>query len=335
MTAAIEVAALRSDDPLGFLASLGLVEVTTTAIGECIRLGWDELGGPATIEAPVADIGELVSVIHDAVRGWYADGRVVPAADNRLIRRRLSSDERQALIQTLGSKPPNDPMRMPPEVAVAHFAEQRGVELGGEATGARWLTGLVAQLGVIEKGTGGGYCDLTPLYAPAGQQTLFQLFEKYTRLVCDDPCWIEQALVGWKRTPLDSGANLDRRDLRDAAATASGLSENAGVPGATWLALQSVPFFRLVGDGQHGMAVGWLSRRGGRPRTLAWPVWRPRLDRPAIEVMLAHPATRPGSTEDLNSTALQALGVLGLLRSSRRAAGNSDGPLQGSQIVWP
>lgn len=332
--AVIELPALRSDDPLGFLASLGLVEVCTSCLGIDARLGWDEIGGPARFQSEMVGIAELASVINRLINDWSDAGRVVPPPDTAFIRRRLTDGERRARIADLGRKPPNDPMRMPQKEAVGRFAEQRERELSGDSVGARWLVGTVGQLGLIEKGGAEAFCDLTPLYAPAGQQTLFQLYEKYLRDVAATPNRIHEALEGWRRTPTDSGANLDYRDVHDAAASPTGVAEGAGVPGATWLALQAAPFFRLVGDGRRSRASGWDARGGGRPRELCWPVWQPLLDRPSITVLLEHPVVRPAAETPVDRKALLALGVIGLLKSRRRASGNSDGPLQSSQVTW-
>lgn len=332
--ATFDLPALRSDDPLGFLAGLGLVEVCTSGLGLPVRLGWPGVGEAAQFDAPVAGIDELASAVHALVARWRAESRTAPPPDPEFIQRRLTDSQRKALIAELGSKPPNDPMRMPRALAVKRFQDQRSRELAGDRVGARWLVGLVSQLALVDKGQGGAYCDLTPLYAPAGQQTLHQLYEKYTSDIAADPRWVHEAMAGWRRSTTDNGANLDYRDIKDATASSGGGPENAGVPGATWLALQAVPFFRLVGDGHRGGAASWEGRRGGRPRELLWPSWWPLLDRAAIHVLLEHPAVRNiRMTRD--ASALSALGVQAIFRSERRVGRNSDGPLQAPQLVWP
>lgn len=351
MTAVFTLPALRSDDPLGFLAALGLVEVCTSGLGHPVRLGWPDVGEPALFESPLSTLEELAETVHSLVCRWRAEGRLAPPPDPGLILKRLSDAERRALIAELGVKPPNDPMRMGRTMAIRRFHDQRARELAGDRAGARWLVGLVSQLAMVEKSQGDGYCDLTPLYAPAGQQTLYQLYDKYTGDVASDGRWIHEAMAAWRRSPSDSGANLDYRDIKDGTASARGVAENAGVPGATWLALQAVPFFRLVGDGHRGGAVGWQSRRGGRPRELLWPSWQPLLDRAAIQVLLEHPAVRivrskgtplgqlqqvgGGKVDDRGGSALSTLGVQAIFTSARRVGRNSDGPLQAPQVLWP
>lgn len=328
----LDLPALRSSDPLGFLAALGLVETCATGLGTDVRLGWGELGEPAQLSSDFSSIEELARELHALARGLAAEGRVVPPPDPSLISKRLSEADRKAKIEAKGFKPPNDPMRMELEEAVGRYAVVQEAELGGEPTGARWVVGLVGQLSPIEKSGPAPYCDVTPLYAPAGQQTMHQLYEKYVQLVAGAPQVVVEALAGWRRWPSDSGANLDWRDVRDAAAASSGTPENAGVPGATWLALQSAPFFRLTGDGVHGYAAGWLKgSRRGRPRALRWPVWRPMLDPTAITVLIEHEEVRKSEPD---TGALTALGVVAILQSTRRSSGNSDGPLRQAQVVW-
>ena len=328
----LNLAALRSDDPLGFLAALGLVETCSTGLGTNARLGWSGLGEGAQLCSDFSSVDELAGALHSLAERLAADGRVVPPPDPSLVRKRLTDTERKAKIKAKGFKPPNDPMRMEIEDAIACYAAAQGSELRGESSGARWLLGIVGQLSPIDKSGNVAYCDVTPLYAPAGQQTMHQLYEKYLQLVARSPQLVHEALTGWRRSPSDSGANLDWRDIRDAAAASSGKSENAGVPGATWLALQSAPFFRLVGDGVKGEATGWVKgSRRGRPRTLRWPVWRPLLDRAAVGVLLEHFEIRKDRPEP---GALAALGVVAILESTRRSSGNSDGPLRQAKVRW-
>lgn len=328
----LDVPALRSDDPLGFLAALGLVETCSTALGLEARLGWRGLGDVALLSSDFSTVDELASELHALASRLAAEGRVVPPPEPSLVRKRLSDAERKAKIEAKGFKPPNDPMRMEIEDAISSYAALQGAELQGEPTGARWLVGLLGQLSPIDKSGAAPYCDVTPLYAPAGQQTMHQLYEKYVRLVARSPQLMHEALVGWRRSPSDSGANLDWRDIRDATATSSGTSENAGVPGATWLALQSAPFFRLVGDGVHGDATGWVKTSPrGRPRKLRWPVWSPLLDPTAISVLLEHSEVRKDAPEPGR---LRALRVVAILESSRRSSGNSDGPLRPARVAW-
>lgn len=329
----IELPALRSDDPVGFLAALGVVELCTSALAMSPRLSWAGLGGHAVLDCGVSHAGELADRLAGVALRWRESGCLVPPEDPEFISPPLSTAqrrERRVTLVGLGAEP-LDPMRMSPEQAGVRFVAERARELVGFADGARWLAGLMNQLAAEPNGD---RCELTPLYARTGQQNLYQLYRDYRDKVAKRPLLVRAALSNWERVSGDSGANLDGRALRDGAAMGDGKPDNAAVPGAIWLALQSVPYFPLVGDGTQAGAVGWRTmRRGGRPRRLVWPVWREPLDRAAIEVLLAHPALdTPGASPAAG--ALGALGVVAVCTATRSALGNSDGPLQGVRVVW-
>lgn len=75
---------------------------------------------------------------------------------------------------------------------------------------------------------------------------------------------------------------------------------------------------------------------------LFWPVWQKFLDPYALEVLLSHPAIRnavkhahnDGQLRRLGSQ-LEQLGVLAVLKSTRRREANADGPLGPAEIAWP
>lgn len=333
--ALLELPALRSDDQLGFLAALGLVEVCRSGLHSPVRLAWAGLGGPAWLECDFLSVEELADTVSSLAQRWLGQGQLVPPPDPEFLPRPLPAAERKAVMRKLGQKLPLDPMRMERRQAVDRFARQRERELDGDQVGARWLTGLVAQLAVE---AGEPRCELTPLYARTGQQNLHQLYAaKYLGFVAASPHRLVEALTRWRRDPADTGANLDHRDLRDAAFSPSGDSVNAGVPGANWLALLSAPFFRLSVDGTRAEAVGWQrTSRSGRPRQLIWPVWEPSLDATAIEVLLEHPLVRSAAVDPASADggALAVLGVRAILRSTRRKLTQTDGPLQAPEVVW-
>jgi hypothetical protein len=327
--------ALRSDDPLGFLAAIGLVEVCTSCLGMPVKLSWEGLGGQAILTGEEGlTLEELAGLLAAEAGHWLLAGRLAPPDEPHFIAAPLSDIERKARREG-GQTVTLDPMRLSLAAATARFEAQSDAELHGDAVGARWLVGLVCQLGREQNGD---LRELTPLYARTGRQNLHQMYGKYLASVANRPQALREALVSWRRDPGYLGVNLDARAIRDAAFSTEGKPENADVPGATWLALMSVPFFPLSGDGTHPFAVGWLSARpGGRPRDLCWPVWRIPLDRTAISVLLAHPLVRAAANKKRPSrlSRLSQLGVEAVLRSSRATLTNSDGPLQAPEVIWP
>ena len=164
-----------------------------------------------------------------------------------------------------------------------------------------------------------------------------QVYEAKLAAVAREPGLLREACVLWRRNPRDAGANLDRRAQRDRAVTTTGDPGNAAVTGAEWLALQSVPWFRLGGMRDRPFAWGWAPRgRAGRPRALVWAVWSRTLDPVAIEVLLTHPAVRrAGLGDEVPSSRLERLGVLAVLRAERTVLTNSDGPLGPARVMWP
>lgn len=346
MTTSMVLPALRSDDPVGVLAALGALEVLSRQ--ECldVRLGWDALGGAAVLEVDLADVDAVAERLRHVAVGLCESGRAVPCdGDGVLIPARFTPAERSAR-KAAGIEEKNDPMRASQAVVRDRLRTVAGLERSGDTATPRWASALVTMLGLDRDRN----CALTPLYAPAGQQVLGQLFEKYAAMAAE-PGSLLDALVAWRRVP-DGGANLDYRDLRDAVVSARGDPENATVPGAIWLALMAVPMFRQVGDGHHGEAVGWMpDRRHGRPRTLVWPVWSEPRSPEAVEVLFAHPDVRKaaaglsvtrdeplglgGRRRDQTDRRLGALGVVAVCRAGRAPLGNADGPLRAARVVWP
>ncbi|MEX2290352.1 MAG: hypothetical protein WD794_08515 [Mycobacteriales bacterium] len=316
----LRLPALRSDDTLGFLAAIGTVELCSTALGWNVRLGWERLGGAALLDAPVGTVHDLAASLLGVAVKLNGEGRLVPGVEAGLIPKALSTLERRKQSLAL------DPLKMTPEIAVRRFAGLQEGDLPGAGTDARWLAALVAQCAPAPTATAGER-RLTPLYAPRGMMTLFQLFRDSLSEVTNRPELLEQALLNWRRDE-GTGADLDARWLRDGAAASrerkSG-TDNQAVLGATWLALQSLPWFTQTGDGRLAEATGWVRGRGGS--ALRWPVWTALLDVPAIQVVLSHPEIGP-------TPASPSLGVVGVCEARRRALSKSAGPLQPPVVLW-
>ncbi|MGH9153934.1 MAG: type I-G CRISPR-associated protein, Cas3-extension family [Acidimicrobiales bacterium] len=321
----ITLPALRSDDSLGFMAALGALELLVNVEGLDALLGWEGLGGAAVLVVDLPGAEAVAERLRSVAVRLGEEGRLVPGDPSLVPARRSMAERRER--KSLGIEEKNDPMRGTPAMVRDRLLAVAALEGAGDGLSPRWAAGLVTMLGLDRTGN----CLLTPLYAPAGQQVLGQLLAKYLALA-GQPGHLHEALVAWRRRP-DSGANLDHRDLRDAAWSARGEPENASVPGATWLALMAAPLFRQTGDGRRGEAVGWArDRRSVRPRTLLWPVWDDPRSLPAVEVLLGHPEVR---ATERRPAALGALGVVAVCEARRTPLGNADGPLQPTAVVWP
>lgn len=320
--------ALRSDDTLGFLAALGVLELCSSTLDGRVRLGWEGLGGAALVDVPFETVEDLAAHLSSVALRMFSADRVLPCAQPGPIRKPDPVAERKARKEA-GEATKLDPASLSKEAAVTEFRKMRQVEIGDPPGGepdrdsARWLAGLVNQIGPAK----GGFQPLTPLYGPSGNMSLYQLYRRHLDAVAKAPQLIVEALIRWRRMPDETGANLDTRALRDSAVTSTGKATNAAVMGATWLALMSVPLFRLVSE-RRSVAIGWESARGLQ---LRWPVWTQLLDRPAVEVLLSHPflpvpawTTRAAGRD----RGLTALGVVAICRARRQPLSKSPGALR-------
>lgn len=322
----IRLPGLRGDDPLGFLAAVGLLSLSEQRELPELRLAWQGGRAPvATVEGGVHSVEQL--------------GRELGAAFDRLR-------ERDAVIpgappdlppKKVGKK---DPMRMPRDDMRKLYAEAYAAWLERRSTwAARWLAALAAQ--AAAKATQRADVELTPFYAPRGQMAMrTSIFEK-TMDAVEAVGGPGDALTGWRRVPYD-GANFDERAKRDAGVTTSGEPDNRGAPSPTWLAAMAMRFFPMTDDGRGTATVGWQRVRlypGYTTRSLIWPIWRPFLDPIAVRVLLAHPVLRLELPERKDPVParpqeLSALGVAYLFGASRRTLAQGDGPLGPARLIW-
>lgn len=305
MRLAVELPALSGREPLGFLAGLGVLRILTDR-GIDARLGWD----PVTALARVDGAGDVEEILGHLVAAFeeLPDGGLMPGLPPELPAKKLGSAG-------------GDPARITPGELVQAVEAQADDEQA-----LRWLRALYTDLALDKNGC----CARTLFSAPAGQQTLRSMFEKPTEQVRGDVITLlEQAVKGWRRVREVTGENLDVRASRLAAEQADGAATTYGVPGATWLALASLPLFPLGGDGKNVRAPGWFRARLPRRRlswVFAWPVWsEPRTVR-MVELMVRHPVIRDAVAE-VSSLATGRGSASGSVRRSADALGIEAVPL--------
>jgi hypothetical protein len=304
MTFTVELPALDGRDPLGFLAALGLHNLLTQENSAAIRLSFSDTSGCALLHSDLASTDAIAAALTDIVARAGDDTAIVGVDDRFPLQKPSRANSRAS-----GSGE-SDPMRVPREQYPALFA--RVAELGEDAV--RWLHVLVTDLGIDRQGR----AALTPYCAPSGQQSLRTFFATPLQAVRQNPQSLQEALDGWRRIDNFTGEYLDHRVIRDAAHHPRGKSVEAGVPGATWLATQALPLFRLTGDGTRATATLW-HHPDNRP-VMIWPLWSHPLDTAAIQTLLEHPALRPRSAPSLSVTrsTLQTLGVFGVAGAERQ-----------------
>ncbi|MGW4463090.1 type I-G CRISPR-associated protein, Cas3-extension family [Micromonospora sp. NPDC004704] len=301
MTYTVELAALDGRDALGFLASLGVVRLLRDEARVDARLSYDETSGCALLHSPLATVEEIVDALVPVI-GTIPDDGVIPSVPAIFP------------LSKIGVAP--DPMRVPREEFRTLVRDLVGRH--PEPALSRWLSVLVTDLAVDAKGR----AALTPFTAPAGQQSLRSLFSKPLEEVRKDPpTLIREGLTRWRRVDGYTGEYLDHRVLRSAADHPSGASVEAGVPGATWLAIMALPLLRLSGNGITVQATLWHSVPGRRQPVMTWPLWRQPLDTSGITTLLEHPDVRPGAVAKkvtVSRSCWQPLGIFAVAGAARR-----------------
>lgn len=319
---------LRADDPLGFLAAVGLVSLSEQGELPPLRLGWEPGGAPSAVVDGVADLDVLAQHLRITLDRLEQESGVIPGVPTDFPPRKEGSGG-------------GDPMRMARErLRESTYERSHRDWRAGDPWFGRWTIALAAS--VTTKDSRRGDVELTPFYAPTGQMSLrVSIFEKTMEAVrsVDGP---SDALTAWRRTGYD-GANFDDRAKRDAGVTTSGKADNQGAPSPTWLAAMGMRFFAMTDNGRHVRTVGWQRVRmyeGFTYRSLVWPAWTPLLGPAALRTLLAHPALQLTVDDDeprlpsRRRDQLRGLGVTAVFGASRRTGRRGDGPLGPARSVW-
>jgi hypothetical protein len=297
MTQALELSALDGRDPLGFLASLGLLRLLAEDSAD-VRLSFSEHTATAILHGPYGSASEVAAVLQD-VAARHPDS-VIPGVPAGFPRPKVG---------TIGP----DPMRVGRDEYRGHVDSVR--QAAGQVA-LRWQAAIATDLARNEEGK----VILTPFFAPNGQQTVRSFFEKSLTMVRREPERLLEALTAWRRVPGVTGEYLDHRVLRSKADHPRGESAEIGVPGATWLAIMALPLLRLTGDGTSARSTLWR-RLPSRQTVMIWPVWRPPLDLAAVVTLIEHPDITIDVVDGqyvTDKTAWPALGVFAVGAATRR-----------------
>jgi hypothetical protein len=292
----VELPALDGRDPLGFLAALGVLRLLAEQAGAVVRLRFSDRTAAAIVVGEYADVDAVASAL----------GQVATATDGPI------PDVSPEFPAKAGRNA--DPMRV-------QYAELRALhERARTPAEGRWLSVLLTDLAVDNQQR----AALTPYSAPSGKMNLRTFFEKPAAAVRSDTALIREALVGWRRVEGVTGEYLDHRVLRSAADDPLGRAgQEAGVPGATWLAIMALPLLRLTGDGRNmAAATCWYRVAGRREPIMVWPLWCPALDVPAVQALIEHPVLRPRLNDHglvaIPSNGLNTLGVFMVCGAERQ-----------------
>jgi len=292
----IELPALRATHPLAYLAALGLHRALVRELRIDAQLAWTPSATPSAVVHTVVHRDDMLSSLA-RLWGQQAEQRAVKVLADDLV-----LPPRAPLAVTAdreGERGMNDPAKMLPEQEYAVYA--RAATSAGDHEAAAWLRAVATDL-VVDRTRRPPIAPLTQFYLLSRQQTLAQQFDALWAWAekNDVRAALDEALTSWRRIELGgrlgepSGAamNWDIDANKNAAETPTGESSMAVVPGATWLAMMSLPYFPVRRSSAKAATRAFQTLRGPRRRpqtVLVLPTWRPRLDVPAIETLLDHP----------------------------------------------
>ncbi|WP_067134189.1 type I-G CRISPR-associated protein, Cas3-extension family [Streptomyces yokosukanensis] len=324
---ALELPALASNSPLGFLAALGIIQLTTPILDQPARLSWRGPDAPAVLHThqPLTH-QNLADLLHTQLPDDPAK-EPLPLVPG---------------ILSLPRTGPSDALRMPIDTALHHLRSHAQAEREHNTPTAHWFAALVNQLSITptEKNPGKArhphgkqpalYTSSTPLFGRGGQMTLANNWIKAAEECRKDPTHLHAALTAWRRVDGYAGANLDHHSTGDAHMVSQGKPTQQGVPGATWLALHGFATFRLTGDSAYAQTTSW--DRTTPNGALTWPIWQPPLTTTSITTLLEHPLVRTPSADPAK---LHNLGVTAIYTAPRTRLPQADGPLQLSYRAYP
>jgi hypothetical protein len=240
----IDLPGLVGDEPLGFLAVIGLM----TELLESSYLSWDPQDRHAILYCySYASVGDLVAVLTKRLR-QVGQGQAIPNTSGFPVRRRRGAP---------------DPLRVTP--ADYRYMVRR-------TDGRYWLTATITDTATDAD----GYCRVNPLVAVRGKQTIGSFWYYPMLEVRRDPeRLLTEALTSWRRVEGSEGWLLDHRATYSNDPGLRGPGGSLAVPGATWLATLAVQEFGYPEYGSphlpHGLPSGWFRVEG--KEVFAWPLW--------------------------------------------------------------
>lgn len=325
----LELPALYGSSPLGFLAALGTLHLTTHLLDQAPRLSWSGPDAPAVLHTHHPLTHETLADLLATQLPTQPDKDPLAVAPGILDQPRHPEP---------GS--PNDPLQMPIDEALTRLRDHAEAERDHADNRAHWFTSLINTLSIAPgkgekdgalklKGAARGilYTRTTPYFGRSGQMTLPNNWTKAAQHCLKDPAYLHAALTRWQRVDDYAGANLDHLSTGDAHMVSHGKATQQGVPGATWLALHGFAAFRLTGNINRPQATSWDTTN----HAFTWPIWHKPHTTTTLTTLLEHPDIR---SQTPNPTRLHNLGVTALYTAPRTRLPYGDGPLEpGRRIV--
>ncbi len=308
--AEITMPALVGNDPLGFLASLGVLRLTTTELGWESTLCWPNGPRNGAVLGGVPE-GSTIETVAEALAGIVEStkdvGHLIPGIEGFPPAK-------------LGSKG-GDPVK---ELT---FQERSGMaitSLDKPATFGDWVVATVAL--AVPDGDESKHRLTAAFVRPTGQVTLDRSLKGGLHDASEIA--LTEAMAGWVRSEGVTGNYFDHRAIRDeyVGQHVSGAMKNVGVPGASWLALMALPMLP-VRTPQSGKATTVGFKKGARPSSFRWPVWSEPQTLVGVASLMDHPSltridsvddARPRNAEFRRQKVLRSLRVDAVFSADRR-----------------
>ncbi|MGH4009075.1 MAG: type I-G CRISPR-associated protein, Cas3-extension family [Pseudonocardiaceae bacterium] len=308
MTRELELPALDGTNPLGFLATLGVLDVVHRA-GREPTMRWTADLVPVPVFRGVSGEDELVELV-DADRLRWQDSVVLHGPANDRF----------------------DDLKPLPE-AHHEWAREVVATLGVDRADADLFCGLLAEGAVDGKGNG----KPTHLHFTAGQQKFLVMVRELASRV--DAERIREAIFGpWREdSPLPTLSWSSQGERIYALRAVNPSSEKRlGVPGADWLAFLGLGFFptRAV-TGNYGQPASLETSgcdRSWKRSALRWPLWTVPLERDTIWSLVGD-SDVVGKDRRLSPDELRARGVLQVMQAPiRRSEQGGYGSFGGASV---
>ena len=274
MTSPILLTGLDGENPLGFLAALGLLDVATRR-GHDARLGWTLAGRWRPSITGVADLDALVAeVLADHCCGAFGSAFAYAYPNPKKA-----------------GEPVRD-LKAPPEHWRAHLEALLAVAGPQTRTEVDRAEAFAPEGGLDNNGA----TKPTALHFTAGQQRFLEMVVMLHEGL--DESHVREALVGpWAyESPLPClgwDVTNDRAYALRAINPSSG--KKRGIPGAEWLALLGLSF--LPTFVRHGTTLTTAVHGAWKSGRLTWCVWQPLIPAPVVRSLVGAPLTQMTSEE--------------------------------------
>lgn len=295
---------LPGDNPLGFLAALG-VQVALTEQGDDYRLHWTDHPIPWPIVTPEVGVEAIAKRVHELVDRWLKGPALA-----RHVEQTLKMDNSSAR---------------------RYLEEARSAGRLGSLAGC-----LIADGGRYKSGKPVGLSKPTDFYFTAATQQFLSMAR--SRLESVDADDIEADISAkWKYECVDKNSLMwdlraDRQHAYSAAdpkdRKANPKQSNAGAEAVAILGLTYFPCYCDLGD---IVTQGFQLEDG--VKHLTWPLWKIPSTRHAVKSMLFHVRS---PVEDATKRYLNypAWGIVKVLQSQVRRRGQGYGTFGPPRVVW-